>query len=207
MSLPTFTVPSPTGSPFHGTHCIWASLKEGFLNIVWGCIIDDLWFGGVQAHLFIARKQLQTHVPGISNHSADYSGILTLANPSIYIGVTEASITPQEHHDPKAEVGLGKIHKAMAVMLRALMRELMVFGAITGGWAVTIRSPDDVCNDGVCCSEKKCIRGSLSLDLGGKGELFELFRILTRVKLTEGILPLCYFFSLAFRRGGVGYGN
>lgn len=176
---------------FHGTHCVWANLKEGFLDIIWGFIIDDLWNGGTQPCLYIARKELLTHVPGISNR---FDGLFRYLDDcqAFDVGVAEASITPANmNNDTKGEADLGKIHKVMVGMLWTLaervgydwgvVRELEVFGLITSGWSLTIHRMHFITHE--YCVVKRTDPFVLRLDLSHRDSLFTMLRTLTRVKV------------------------
>lgn len=176
---------------FRGAHCIWATLKEGFLDIIWGFTLDDLWNGGAQPGLYIARKELLCHVPGITNK---FDGLFRYLDDgqAFDVGVAEASITPANvNNDAKAEYDVGKMQRAMVGMLWVLaekvgwhwevVRRVQVFGFITSGWTLTIHRMHFVTRG--YCAVKRTDAFVIRLHLEGQPAMVDMLRMLTRVKV------------------------
>lgn len=133
---------------FTRAQCLHAHVKEGTLDIIWGSIIDNLYQGGVQPYLHLARKELNSFIPS-NNHRFD--GLFRYRDDSqaFDVGVAEATRAPSNlNNDAKGGYDLNKILNAMMGMLFILaerlhwdwelVRQVQVFGFITSGWTLTI---------------------------------------------------------------------
>lgn len=133
---------------FTRAQCLHAHVKEGTLDIIWGSIIDNLYQGGIQPHLHLARKELNSFIP---ENTHRFDGLFRYRDDSqaFDVGVAEAARAPSNfNNDSKGGYDLGKILDAMAGMLFILaerlhwdwelVRQIQVFGFITSGWTLTI---------------------------------------------------------------------
>lgn len=188
---------------FTRAQCLHAHVKEGTLDIIWGSIIDNLYQGGNQPHLHLARRELNSFIP---ENTHRFDGLFRYRDDSqaFDVGVAEVTRAPSNfNNDSKGGYDLSKILDAMVGMLLILaeklhwdwelVRQIQVFGFITSGWTLTIYRMS------FCTSGSFLLRSSETFTLMFNFEYLQsVFRLLeTLIKVKEA---MCEAVKLVLRK-------